>query len=146
MVPSSMSTSNNSWSLKSCLKVVFVFTVLSHAAIADACSSSTLTVEWKDESDYYCNGRKCGGSVKMDMTYTLNIRDRYNKGFSKRINGKTSPNNSSKLCSGDGVFCVQFHNINDVDFYYAGTSKKYRGSNFNNGNSLHGSAHYWDCL
>ncbi|KAF9580949.1 hypothetical protein BGW38_002209 [Lunasporangiospora selenospora] len=141
-----MSTSNNSWSLKSCLKVVAVFAVLSHAAIADACSSSTLKASWDYNYDEICTGTGCRAKYQMDVTYTLNIRDRYNKGFSSSFRSKTSANNLSKVCSGDGVFCVQFNNINDVDFYYANTSKKYRGPSSNSGSATSGSAEYWDCL
>ncbi|KAG0224376.1 hypothetical protein BGW42_005108, partial [Actinomortierella wolfii] len=117
-----MSTHNspNSWSLQSCLKVAAGLALLSNIAIVNACQSSTLEAKWHTSYTEICTGSGCRYVSYLDMSYELNIRDRYQRRFSFTIPKASSARDLPERCSDDGVFCVTFNSPTDVKLRYGG--------------------------
>ncbi|KAF9585432.1 hypothetical protein BGW38_002418 [Lunasporangiospora selenospora] len=137
---------NNSWSLKSCLKAVAAIAILSHTTVVNACSPTTLEVKWEQVYVEVCKGRVCSSKVSMEMAYSFTIRGGYSKSFYATSWNKMTLDGIGKHCSPDGVYCVKANDMTNIDFYYANTVKKYTKYNARDGSPQVGRTEYWDCM
>ncbi|KAF9576558.1 hypothetical protein BGW38_008140 [Lunasporangiospora selenospora] len=125
---------------------VAAIAILSHTTVVNACSPTTLAVEWEQVWVEVCKGRACSDKVSMEMTYTFTVRGGYSKKFYATSWNKNQLEDIGKQCSPDGVYCVRANDMSNVDLYYANTVRKYSKYNKREGSPQVGKAEYWDCI
>ncbi|KAG0277247.1 hypothetical protein BGZ95_006253 [Linnemannia exigua] len=141
------SNSSSSRGVKKCLKFAIGLVALSQFSIAQACSPSTIRLDWELVSVDFCKGKACADDSKITGMMYLNIRGRYEKQFYYQTpKNRITLQDIGKHCSPDGNFCIEFYGYNDATLHYANKKFKLGSPNARTGGLGLGSAEYWHCL